>query len=112
MFSGWEQFQKNHHIYTMKGSFTKAIFWDTNIDNLDAEKHALYIIERVLNYGRMEDWHQLKKLYSLEGILEKAQKIKDLHPRTLSFLSLYFDIPKSNFACYTQNRSDEIHFPY
>ncbi len=96
----------------MKNRFTEAIFWDTNIDNIDVKKHAEYIIERVLNYGRLEDWHELKRLYTLEVILEKARNIKDLHPRSLSFLSLYFDIPKSNFACYTQKQSRQAHFPY
>lgn len=96
----------------MESRFTDAIFWDTNTANLDKEKHKAYIIERVLNYGRMEDWSELKKLYSLEVILEQAQKIRNLHPRSLSFISLYYNIPKSNFLCYTQKQSDQIHFHY
>ena len=32
--------------------FRPALFWDTNPKNIDAKKHARYIIERVLELGR------------------------------------------------------------
>lgn len=92
--------------------FTKAIFWDTDISKLDASLHSKYIIEKVLNYGTLEDWKKLKQLYSEERILAEAKKIRDLHPKTLSFLSIYYNVSKTEFHCYTEIPSTRTHFPY
>lgn len=35
----------------MKPILNKALFWDTNYDNIDYKKHARFVIERVLTRG-------------------------------------------------------------
>lgn len=67
--------------------FTRALFWDTDVEKLDAPKHAAYIIERVLNYGTLQDWKLLKEVYKEEEIVKVTLELKDLHPKTLSFLA-------------------------
>jgi hypothetical protein len=36
--------------------FSKNLFWDVDENDLNSEKHARFIIERVLMHGRMSDW--------------------------------------------------------
>ncbi len=80
--------------------FDSAIFWDIDPKTLDIDKHARFIIERVVKKGSLEDWQYLKKLYSLTKIKEEAIQIRSLDNRTLAFLSNYFGEDKINFRCY------------
>ena len=57
--------------------FRESLFWDTNPDNIDIRKNARYIIERVLDFGMLEEVSWLFKTYPKEEI----KKVMDL-PRS------------------------------
>lgn len=46
----------------------QSLLWSVDIKNLDLEKDKVYIIHQILNYGDLEDWKKLFKLYSKETI--------------------------------------------
>jgi hypothetical protein len=92
--------------------FSKYIFWDADPDELDTNKHSRYIIDRVVSYGTWKDWKKLLKLYGDEKIKDTVISLRNLDPKTLSFLSLYFDVPQKAFRCYTFKQSNPIHFQY
>ncbi|MAC94426.1 MAG: hypothetical protein CMC96_02875 [Flavobacteriales bacterium] len=92
--------------------FTRGIFWDTNYNDLKIGKHDLYIIERVLDYGQQSDWELLQKLYTKEEIIKYATQSRNLKPKTVSFLSVIYNIPQNQFRCYTERQSQKIHFDY
>ncbi len=77
----------------------KALFWDVQIDSLDIETHARFIIERVVSKGNLADWNLLKKIYGKKRIKQEALGIRSLDKKTVSFLSAYFDVEKSAFRC-------------
>lgn len=81
-------------------NFELGLFWDIDVEKLDLKVHSRYIIERVLKYGSLNDWLNLKKIYSLDKIKEESLQIRSLDEKTLNFLSTYFDIDKSLFRCY------------
>jgi hypothetical protein len=85
--------------------FSENLFWDTDTRTLHADKHARFIVERVLMRGRMPDWLALNRLYTSEQIKEEALQIRYLDKVTLSFCSMYFDVPQSEFRCFTQPQS-------
>ena len=85
--------------------FSKNLFWDVEEADLDDIQNARFIIERVLMKGRMSDWDALNRLYELSKIKEESLKIRYLDKVTLNFCSTYFEIPKSQFRCYTQPQS-------
>ena len=35
--------------------FRQTLFWDTNPKNIDIKKHARYIIERILEFGQLNE---------------------------------------------------------
>lgn len=76
------------------------LFWDVDVNQLKTEEHARFIIERVINRGNYSDWLNLIKLYSHSEIKRKIVNIKTFDKRTLSFLSMYYDIDKTEFRCY------------
>ncbi|MBI5306310.1 hypothetical protein HZB04_01870 [Candidatus Wolfebacteria bacterium] len=48
--------------------FRPALFWDVNPKNIDVKKHARYIIERVLEFGRENEVGWVFKNYSKNTI--------------------------------------------
>ena len=44
-------------------NFLPSIFWDVNLVDIDWSKHARFVIQRVVERGRIEDWITLKKSY-------------------------------------------------
>ena len=79
--------------------FNKALFWDVQIDSLDIEAHARFIIERVVSRGNLADWNLLKRIYGKKRIKQEALAIRSLDKKSVSFLSVYFDLEKTDFRC-------------
>ena len=81
------------------GNLSEHLFWDIDINQLRVKKHAKFIIERVINRGNFLDWTNLISLYSKSEIKSRIVEIKTFDKRTLSFLSMYYNIDKTKFKC-------------
>jgi len=73
--------------------FSQFLFWDTPVENINAEQHKNYIIERVMSRGLLADFYFLLQLYSKEEIREALIKSRVLDKKTVNFCSHYFNIP-------------------
>ena len=93
-------------------NISEYLFWDTDINSLDKEKHARFIIGRVIMRGTLEDWKTIKKVYGLSRIKSEMLSIRHLDKVSLSFLSAYFNTPKNKFRCYIQSQSQPQHWDY
>ena len=71
--------------------FRPSIFWDA--DNIDADKHAAYVIARVLDYGDIEDVRKIRELYSDEKIIETIRTRRGMFPKTGKYWAVKFNIP-------------------
>lgn len=80
------------------------LFWDVAIKEIDKEQHRTFILERVMRYGRLNDWLVLKRLYGLPEIKAIALDARDLDDFSIAFLSLIFNIKKEDFRCYKQKQ--------
>lgn len=92
--------------------FSKHLFWDVDVAQLDVDLHVKYIVTRVLLYGNYTDWKLLLRQYGLDTIIKKAQRIKELDFRTATFLSVMGNVPKSTFLCYTTKPSLPVHWNF
>jgi hypothetical protein len=88
---------------------SKVLFWDVSFETIDWQLKAAYVIERVVNYGSVQDWKTIKQYYGMERIRVITLQVRDLAPQTLSFLSCIFNIPKEEFRCYTLKPSFPQH---
>lgn len=77
------------------------LFWDVNPEELDPEKNARQIIERVLTRGDIQDWFEIRSYYGMQRIANEAMQMRYLDDLTLNFVSTLFNIPKEDFRCYT-----------
>lgn len=80
--------------------FSQHLFWDVDLSLFDLEKHKVFLIHRVLEYGLIEDWNLIKELYGMEAIKEVALNVRTLDAVTLAFVSNLFGIDKTEFSCY------------
>jgi hypothetical protein len=73
--------------------FSRELFWDYPQLNIDLDKHAKFVVERVVTRGRLEDFYKLLKIYPKERIVECLKRSKELDAKTRHFVSDYFGIP-------------------
>lgn len=82
----------------------KAYFWDTDFNQLDDENSKRLIIERVMNFGNLQEIKLLKNFYGINEIKATLCNLNYIDPKTLNFLSMLLHIPKTKFKCYTSKR--------
>ncbi len=92
--------------------FSPHLFWDVDINEVDIEKNKKWFIEKVLEYGFLNDWLLIKNLYGLKTIGEISVGLRTMSKKTLSFVSLLTSIPKENFRCYTSTQSTQNFWAY
>lgn len=91
-------------------NLSKVIFWDTEYEKIQWEQKARYVIERVVMYGTVEDWHSIKAFYGINRIKNEMLQSRDLDAKSLSFLSCIFNTPKEKFRCYTEKQLQPQHW--
>jgi len=87
----------------IKPKLSRYLFWDTNIKNLDFEERASFVLERVFTMGMQEDEWKVIKYYGKERIRKEVIKCRSLDKKTMNYLSVFYDIPKKDFACYMKD---------
>lgn len=92
--------------------YSPHLFWDVDAMQLDEEKHKQFIIQRVLQYGLMEDWIVLRQSIQIEEIAGIAANIKDLDDKSCSFISALSKKPKEEFLCYSTKQSTPPHWNF
>jgi len=81
---------------------SKRMFWDTPLENIDPVKHSRWIVERVMGYGKYEDWNLIKTWYGKEGLKSIVVNSRVLDAVNVSFLCVVLGLKKENFRCYTE----------
>ena len=63
----------------------KRLFWDHPLAENDFETYPVWAVERVLEYGALEDVHALQQLLGKARFLHIVAKAERLSPRTRNF---------------------------
>ena len=93
-------------------SFSKNLFWDVEPGTLNLESNSRYIIQRVLEYGRYNDWKLILSHYGIKVISDTVTTLRSLDPKAVSFISAITNIPEEQFRCYTLRQSGQkLHNP-
>lgn len=86
--------------------FTSNLFWDTDMNKLDMNEYPAYVIQRVLEYGEMQDWRLINKFYGLQKIVEVCKNLRTLDPVCLSFICTISHTNKEDYRCYRTRQSN------
>ena len=89
--------------------FSDYIFWDMDKASIDLALNAPYVVQRVLEYGQIEDWKTLLEYYGMDTIVSVSKKLRSLEPRALAFISTVSHTPIEEFRCYNTRQSTPEH---
>jgi hypothetical protein len=92
--------------------FNKRIFWDVNFENLDYDKKANFIIERVFERGDVPDIRNCRRYYGDEKVTDSLLNAKFLSKVTMYLAAAVIDRPLKDFRCYKLRQSNPELFPY
>ena len=81
--------------------YSQHLFWDIDKKDLILNHYKELLVKRVLGYGTMSDWNQLKFDLGLKQITLIALQIRDLDPKGANLISLLSGTPIEEFRCYT-----------
>ena len=93
-------------------NLSKEIFWDVDYSKLDFEKSANWVICRVLEYGGIKEWKEVKQFYGIDKIINAATNARSLSRKNVNFIHIMYNVPLTKFKCYNSNLSDPIHWLY
>lgn len=64
--------------------FRPELFWDVDPKTIDPKKHARYIIERILDYGKDKEVQWMWNVYPNRIVKNVVRHSRVLHPQTRS----------------------------
>ena len=90
----------------------KTYFWDIDPELLDEKKSRRIIIERVMNLGDLKEIQLVLNYYGKEEVKRTICNLNFIDPKTLNFLTLLFNVQKTDFKCYTRKPLTGKHWNY
>jgi hypothetical protein len=93
---------------TILTDLSPMLFWDTDRRTVDVDANAAQIIQRVLEYGSLNDWYLIRDYYTIPVIAERAKELRTLDERALSFIAAVSHTPKEQFRCYIIQQSQSL----
>ena len=66
-----------------------SLFWDTDPKKIHPKKHAIYIIERILDFGTDQEVRWLLKTYSKPTIRRVVKTSRVLQPKTRTLWKVF-----------------------
>jgi hypothetical protein len=100
-------------MYTgTKPILAKRIFWDVDFHQLDYATNASFIIERVFEWGDVQDIRNCRRFYGDEKISNVLLKAKSLPLQTAYLAAAVINRPLTDFTCYKKIQSNLQHSHY
>ncbi len=85
-------------------------FWDGYVDKMNPELSKRLIIERFFTLGNIKEIKLILSFYQKEEVIKTLCSLNYLDPKTLNFVSIIFNIPKSRFRCYRRKQLKAQHW--
>jgi hypothetical protein len=79
-------------MHPLVQQLSPLLFWDVDPHGVDPQKHRRWLLARVLEYGRWEDWCILRKELDSETLRELEPRL-NISGRSRSFLRLHIPTP-------------------
>ncbi|MBK8428376.1 MAG: hypothetical protein IPL27_21530 [Lewinellaceae bacterium] len=89
-----------------------SLFWDVNVEEVDLKKHRASVIERISTRGRLDEFRAMVNFYGRETVKTALLNARYLDKRTVSYCSLIFDVPITEFRCYKLAQLNPEHWNY
>ena len=91
-------------------TLSSHLFWDVDINRLDADISKRLIIERVFLLGTAKEIILVINYYGAREVVDVLKGINYIDPKTLNFVSKLFKISLQSFKCYTRKQLNPQHW--
>lgn len=98
--------------FSQMNAFSPHLFWDTKPENVDIEKHRIWLVKRVLEKGLWADWKLLLILLGKEKVRDAVKNARHLEHRARSFACVSLDLDPKELRCSTLKSFQSTHWPY
>jgi hypothetical protein len=89
----------------------RSYFWDVDITHGKAVSKRL-IIERIISFGTLAEMVFLFRYYGRDEVEKVLLNLNYIDPKTLNFVSKYFNKSKKEFRCYTRKQLTLQHWNF
>jgi hypothetical protein len=87
-----------------KPELSSQAFWDVDMDSIDYDKNARFVVEKVIDRGNLEDFKSLRQFYGDEKIKKEVINAKWLGDKDIYFCCAIFGLNPDDFKCYTKKQ--------
>lgn len=77
----------------------KSLLWDIDISTIDLDKHYKFIIERVIEYGDIEEVKWMQSTFSKDQIIETLKTSKRISAKSGNFFAIKYNLSKEELEC-------------
>ncbi len=88
------------------------IFWDIDSSKLNLDENKKVIIQRVLDYGLLDDWNKISAYYTIGEILSTVKNLPDIDKKSAAFIAAITNTPLAEFKCFTTKQSKDQLWTY
>lgn len=81
------------------------LLWDVDLSSFDLDRHAAFLVERVLTKGTWEEWKLVRAHYGDDRMRQIVVSISRLGPKERTFCQAVFGLTAQSFKCFTGKRS-------
>ena len=106
MFQDWKSKIKDNP------QISPHLLWDIDKSKFDWEKMKLFIVQRVIERGDVDDFYAIHQVYGgPKGVRKIAKKITAvLDPRDEALMRTLFNLKKKDLKCYKHKRLKRKHW--
>jgi len=90
--------------------FHKQLFWDVDLKDLDPDRSKRLIIERIFVLGTIKEIKIVMDYYGKDIVLDVLRSLNYIDPKTLNFLSVFFNVSLESFVCYRRKQLTRQHW--
>lgn len=81
------------------------LFWDVDMQQADLDKYPAFFIQRVLEWGTMDDWRLIRDYFGIPKIADYCKTLRTLDPVSLSFICTVSHTNKEDYRCWKYRQS-------
>lgn len=97
--------QSNHIADVDFKGLSSHLFWD--VEQVSWASHKAFLVQRILEYGSLEDFRLLQSKIGLNGIVEIAKQLRSLDHKTLNFIAVIGNCKLNEIKCYSSIQSQK-----
>lgn len=89
---------------TSQPVFSPFLFWDSDLEQLDFQRDASYVIRRVFDIGTLEDVAEAMRFYSREKLVQSLTSAHYLPENAMRLAAVLFELKPQDFKCYSSKQ--------